>query len=111
MDHTEAAPGERPGPERQPGLDQNHEPSGLDRAATRLVAEAATEEPDEAGAAEPVDVEPALDYPDPPRTGDAAVDEVIEAVAHAVRGPLEEQLAVYDAAHRTLQDRLADVEG
>ena len=84
MDHTEAAPGE-------------------------LVAEAATE--DEAGAAEPVDEEPALDYPDPPRTGDAAVDEVIEAVAHAVRGPLEEQVAVYDAAHRTLQDRLADVEG
>ena len=86
MDHTEAAPGE-------------------------LVAEEATEEPDETGAAEPVDEEPALDYPDPPRTGDAAVDEAIEAVAHAVRGPLEEQLAVYDAAHRTLQDRLADVEG
>jgi hypothetical protein len=61
--------------------------------------------------AEQVDDEPAPEYPDPPRTGDRDVDEVIDAVARAVGGPLEEQLAVYDAAYRTLQDRLADVEG
>jgi hypothetical protein len=55
--------------------------------------------------------EPAFDFPDPPETGDVAVDEAINAVAAAISGPLEEQLSVYDAAHRTLQDRLADVEG
>jgi hypothetical protein len=53
----------------------------------------------------------AIDYPDPPRTGDAEIDEAIEALATAVNGPLEERLTAFDAAHRTLQDRLADVEG
>jgi hypothetical protein len=57
------------------------------------------------------DEEPLPDVPDPPHTGDPAVDQVISAVAAAVGGPLEEQLAAYDTAHRTLQDRLADVEG
>jgi hypothetical protein len=55
--------------------------------------------------------EPGSGVPDPPRTGDPAVDEAITAIARAVTGPLEEQLAVYEVAHRTLQDRLADVEG
>jgi hypothetical protein len=61
---------------------------------------------------EPVfDEEAAFDFPDPPQTGDPAVDQAIGAVAQAIGGPLEEQLTAYDAAHRTLQDRLADVEG
>jgi hypothetical protein len=50
-------------------------------------------------------------YPEPPITGDPEVDEVIAALAHAVTGPLQQQLDVYDSAYRTLQDRLADVEG
>jgi hypothetical protein len=53
----------------------------------------------------------AVHYPEPPRTGDAEIDEAIGALAHAVGGPLEERLTAFDAAHRTLQDRLADVEG
>jgi hypothetical protein len=60
---------------------------------------------------DPVDEEPAFDVPDPPETGDREVDAAVLAIAAAVHGPLEEQLAVYEAAHRTLQDRLADVEG
>ena len=51
------------------------------------------------------------EYREPPVTGDPAVDEVVAEVARAVMGPLEGQLAVYDTAYRTLQDRLADVEG
>jgi hypothetical protein len=58
-----------------------------------------------------IDQEPVFDFPDPPQTGDADVDKAIGALAQAVGGPLEEQLTVYEAAHRTLQDRLADVEG
>jgi hypothetical protein len=60
---------------------------------------------------QPVDVPPSFQVPDPPRTGDAEVDAAVVAVAEAVSSPLEEQVAVYEAAHRTLQDRLADVEG
>lgn len=48
---------------------------------------------------------------DPPVTGDAEVDAALAALATAVRGPLEEHLAGYESAYRTLQDRLADVEG
>jgi hypothetical protein len=48
---------------------------------------------------------------DPPVTGDAAVDESTTAVARAVTEPLEDQVRVIEAAHRVLQDRLADVEG
>ena len=68
-----------------------------------------TDVPDEIVDDEP-DVE-AIEYPDPPRTGDAEVDEAIEGLAQAIHGPLEEQLTAFDAAHRTLQARLADVEG
>jgi hypothetical protein len=51
------------------------------------------------------------DVPQPPRTGDEAVDEAVRGLAWAMSGSLEEQLAAYEVAHRTLQDRLADVEG
>ena len=47
----------------------------------------------------------------PPVTGDAAVDAALADLATAAAGPLEEQVVAFDAVHRTLQDRLADVEG
>jgi hypothetical protein len=56
-------------------------------------------------------IDPGVALPDPPHTGDAAVDAAVERLSRVATEPLEEQLAVYDAVHRTLQDRLADVEG
>ena len=58
-----------------------------------------------------VEEEPGFDFPDPPRTGDLEVDQALQAIAGAMADTLEEQVAVYEIAHRTLQDRLADVEG
>jgi hypothetical protein len=46
-----------------------------------------------------------------PHTGDLAVDEALTRLAEATDLPLEEQVGVFDAVHRTLQDRLADVDG
>lgn len=54
--------------------------------------------------------EPA-DVPEAPQTGDAGVDEAVARLREAVSGPLDGQVAAYDAVHRALQDRLADVEG
>jgi hypothetical protein len=55
--------------------------------------------------------EPRLDpRPDPPRTGDQAVDAVVAALAGVAAAPLEERLGGLEHVHRTLQDRLADVE-
>jgi hypothetical protein len=51
------------------------------------------------------------DVPEAPQTGDAGVDEAVARLREAVSGPLEGQVAAYDAVHRALQDRLADVEG
>ena len=45
-----------------------------------------------------------------PRTGDQAVDAVVAALAAVAAQPLEERLGVLEHVHRTLQDRLADVE-
>jgi hypothetical protein len=73
------------------------------------VDEVAAAQPDPVAEADPD--EPAVEVPDPPVTGDPAVDEVVAALARAVTAPLEEQLTGYDSAYRTLQDRLADVEG
>jgi hypothetical protein len=53
----------------------------------------------------------ARDEPPPPETGDQAVDEATAEVAATAAEPLETRLAAYERAHRTLQDRLADVEG
>jgi hypothetical protein len=47
----------------------------------------------------------------PPTTGDPAVDDATAEVAATAGEPLETRLAAYERAHRTLQDRLADVEG
>jgi enamine deaminase RidA (YjgF/YER057c/UK114 family) len=49
--------------------------------------------------------------PEPPSTGDGAVDEALTRLARAAGEPLDAQLPLLDAVHRTLQDRLADVEG
>jgi predicted amidohydrolase YtcJ len=50
----------------------------------------------------------------PPRgvepTGDQAVDAAVAALAAVAAQPLEERLGVLEHVHRTLQDRLADVE-
>lgn len=46
-----------------------------------------------------------------PVTGDAAVDDAVTRLAQLQGATLEEQLPVLEAVHRTLQDRLADVEG
>ncbi len=48
--------------------------------------------------------------PRPPVTGDRAVDEAMELVSDAFGAELDFQLEAYEAAHQTLQDRLADVE-
>ena len=48
--------------------------------------------------------------PEPPVTGDQAVDQATASVARALYEPLELQVQGYERAHRTLQDRLADVE-
>jgi hypothetical protein len=51
------------------------------------------------------------DIPEPPETGDEAVDAALVAVARVAAGPAVEQLTGYEAAHRSLADRLADVDG
>jgi hypothetical protein len=57
-----------------------------------------------------VDTPEPIEVPEPPVTGDPLVDEAVRRIAAAVRHPLEDQVPVYDAVHRGLQDRLADVE-
>jgi hypothetical protein len=57
-----------------------------------------------------VDELPPHDVPEPPQTGDQAVDEAVLRLAAAAHEPLETQVTAFDAAHRALQDRLADVE-
>lgn len=44
-------------------------------------------------------------------TGDRAVDEVLTRLTDVTELGLHEQLAVFDAVHTALQDRLADAEG
>jgi len=46
-----------------------------------------------------------------PGTGDPGLDETLRELARASAIPLEDQLPVIEAVHRSLQDRLADVEG
>jgi hypothetical protein len=50
------------------------------------------------------------ELPEPPATGDVAVDKVVAALAAALPEPLEDRVGVLERVHRTLQDRLADVE-
>jgi acyl-CoA reductase-like NAD-dependent aldehyde dehydrogenase len=53
----------------------------------------------------------APERPDPPpATGDQAVDAAVAALAEVAGHPVEERLRILEHVHRTLQDRLADVE-
>jgi hypothetical protein len=47
---------------------------------------------------------------EPPATGDQSVDAALAALRDVLDEPVETRLAVLERAHRTLQDRLADVE-
>ncbi|HZL01641.1 MAG TPA: hypothetical protein VFC48_00780 [Cellulomonas sp.] len=44
-------------------------------------------------------------------TGDDAVDEALTRLATLDGAPLAQHVAVFDAVHAALQDRLADTEG
>ncbi len=44
-------------------------------------------------------------------TGDQAVDQALVRLTEVTALGLREQLAVFDAVHAALQDRLADAEG
>ena len=57
---------------------------------------------------EPVET---VDLPDPAQTGDSGVDEAMLRLASVTGATLDEQLPVLESVHRTLQDRLADVDG
>ena len=47
---------------------------------------------------------------EPHATGDQPVDAALAALQGVLDEPLETRLAVLERVHRTLQDRLADVE-
>ena len=47
----------------------------------------------------------------PPRTGDEAVDAAMAELSNATEAPVAEQVEAYVGAHRSLQDRLADLDG
>ena len=51
-----------------------------------------------------------FEVPEPPVTGDPAVDDAVRRVAEVIGQPLDVEVTAYDAVHRALQDRLADVE-
>ncbi|MFN8078684.1 MAG: hypothetical protein U0Q19_03875 [Kineosporiaceae bacterium] len=60
--------------------------------------------------------EPELDAvdsgaPEVPLTDDEGLNEMLRELARASAISLEDQLPVIEAVHRTLQNRLADVEG
>jgi len=53
----------------------------------------------------------ARDVPAPPVSGDDVLDGALTELAAAATAALEDQVHAFDAVHRVLQDRLADVEG
>jgi hypothetical protein len=115
MDHTEAAPEQvvirRPLWEQPVSAEQSPlspEPASQP-AEEEPPVDGQVQNSDEDLADDP-DAEP-IEYPDPPLTGDPEIDEAINALARVVGGSLEDRLTAFEAAHRTLQDRLADVEG
>lgn len=48
---------------------------------------------------------------EPPQTGDAVVDATLIELTAAADKPVADQVEAYVGAHRTLQDRLADLDG
>jgi hypothetical protein len=80
------------------------------RPAEQLGEPASSAVPD--GGLQPIGAAGELpDLPAAPQTGDDLVDAAVQRLSEVAAQPLEDQLAVYEAVHRTLQDRLADVEG
>ena len=65
----------------------------------------ASEHPTDAGA------EQASPVPHPPPSGDAGVDAALTALRDDLTESGADRVAAFEAAHRALQDRLADVEG
>ena len=57
------------------------------------------------------DLPSAAEQPTAPATGDDDLDTLITQLAANATVALEDQLPILEAVHRTLQDRLADVEG
>lgn len=53
----------------------------------------------------------AAPHEDCPTSGDDAVDEALTRLATLDGAPLAQHVAVFDAVHAALQDRLADTEG
>jgi hypothetical protein len=90
-----------------PQSDDQSEDSGGRRVTSEdpFAPEPVLPTPDTAGA--PASSIPA---PKPPVTGDQAVDEAMELISDTFGAELDLQLEAYEAAHQTLQDRLADVE-
>jgi len=108
---TDAAPAEAddaPAPEADPAADLEADPAAAADAG-ETAGKHATEHATERATDQPPDRP--RDEPPPPVTGDDAVDAATAEVADTAADPLEARLAVYERAHRTLQDRLADVEG
>ena len=56
-------------------------------------------------------VAPYQDDQDGSATGDDAVDEALTRLATLDGAPLSQHVAVFDAVHAALQDRLTDTEG
>jgi len=53
----------------------------------------------------------AMTVAEAPACGDVAVDDAVARLVDLPLLPLDEHPAVYEGVHRTLTDRLADVEG
>jgi hypothetical protein len=113
---TDAAPAEADAPEADPDADPAADAPAAEQAPEQAAeqAEGGAAQPATGAAAPPATDRPPegpRDEPDPPVTGDDAVDAATAEVADTAADPLEARLTAYERAHRTLQDRLADVEG
>ena len=49
--------------------------------------------------------------PVPPPTGDETVDAALAELTSATQEPVADQVEAYVGAHRSMQDRLADLDG
>jgi len=115
---TDAVPAEADAPDAEQASEQAGDPAAehatqeASEQASPPAAEQATQQAPRqpTGAATDVPPDGPRDEPPPPVTGDDAVDAATAEVADTAADPLEARLAAYERAHRTLQDRLADVE-
>ena len=51
------------------------------------------------------------EQPTPPPTGDDTVDAAMAELTNATTAPVADQVEAYVGAHRSMQDRLADLDG